>query len=407
MKVEFKHNPYLLVLWIYILSIEVFSYRAGFVLITYGLFALLILCSLRLGKLRVRTNMLFGYMLTLTIVFGFSIFVSVNASQTMRRWVTMFLMLVTSITIEWGFWETSADDLFDFFADTICQTCVVAFFFDFLTIGPSTYLGYILNGARLINVASQTNVMGMYGAVALNIMLYKTLFRRDKKIVPVYIFPVLMILASQSKKAILCVLLGLFLMLIMKYRHKKIVGVLVLCFAGVAVIYISQLPVFSAIIRRFTNALGTMTGSNLDSRDWSTYYRMQMIEEGLSLFNQHPLIGFGTDTYQFVSSFGTYSHNNYIELLANNGIIGFLAYYWVYLIIIAMLLKRVIKYNDDKATVLLAIIVEQLLMDYGSVNYYNKIVYIYISWILLYLDHRKREKTLGEIDDQGFYNYGT
>ena len=204
-----------------------------------------------------------------------------------------------------------------------------------------------------------------------------------------------MILASQSKKAILCLLLGLFLMLIMKYRHKKIVGVLVLCFAGVAVIYISQLPVFSAIMHRFTNALGTMTGSNLDSRDWSTFYRMQMIEEGLNLFNQHPLIGYGTDTYQFVSSFGTYSHNNYIELLVNNGLIGFIAYYWVYLVIIGVLLKRVIKYNDDKAIVLLAIIVEQLLMDYGSVNYYNKIVYIYISWILLYLDHRKREKTLG------------
>lgn len=392
MKVEFKHNLYLLVLWVYILSIEVFSYKAGFVLITYGLFGLLILFSIKLGKLKLRTNMLFGYMLILTIVFGFSIFVSVNASQTMRRWVTMFLMLVTCITVEWGFSETSADDLFDFFADTICQTCVFAFCFDFVTIGPSTYIGYIMNGARLMNVASQTNVMGMYGAVALNIMLYKTLFRRDKKIILGYIFPILMILASQSKKAILCVLLGLFLMLIMKYRHKKIAGLLVLCFAGVAVIYISQLPAFSAIMRRFTNALGTMTENNLDSRDWSTYYRMQMIEEGINLFKQHPLIGYGTDTYQFVSSFGTYSHNNYIELLANNGLIGFIAYYWVYLIIIVMLLKRVIQLNDDRAIILLALAVEQLLMDYGSVNYYNKIVFIYISWILLYLDHKKREK---------------
>lgn len=407
MKVEIKRNPYQLVLWVYILSIEVFSYRTSLVFVTYGIFALLVLCGIKLGKLKVRTNMLFGYMLTLTIVFGFSIFVSVNTSQTMRRWVTVFLMLVTCITIEWGFLETTADDLFDFFADTICQTCVVAFFFDFLTIGPSTYIGYILNGARLMNVSSQTNVMGMFGAVALNIMLYKTLFRRDKKIIPVYIFPILMIMASQSKKAILCVLLGLFLMLIMKYRHKKIVGVLVLCFAGIVVIYLSQLSAFSAIMIRFTSALGTVTGNNLDGRDWSTFFRMQMIEEGINLFKQRPLIGYGTDTYQYVSSFETYSHNNYIELLANNGLIGFVAYYWVYLVIIVILLKRVIKYNDDKAIVLLAIALEQLLMDYGSVNYYNKIVYIYISWILLYLDHRKRENALGKIDDQGIYNYGT
>lgn len=389
-RLEMKYNPFRLALWVYILSIEIFSYQAGFVYISYVLFALLLLTSAKRSELKIKEDMLTAYMLILTLVFGLSIFISVNASATMRRWITMALMMLTCISIEWGFRSTSADELFDFFADAICQTCIFAFFFDFLTIGPSTYIGYILRGARLMNVASQTNVMGMYGAAALNIMLYKTLFCKNRKIIPAYIFPILMILASQSKKAILCVLLGLFLMLIMKYRQRKILGIFILFFVVLMVIYISQLPAFSAIMRRFTNALGTMTNSTTD-RDWSTYFRMQMIDEGIELFKQRPILGHGTDTFGYISSFGTYSHNNYVELLANNGLLGLFAYYWVYPVAIIMLLKRIISYNDTKAILLLALLVNQLLMDYGSVNYYNKIVYIYISWILLYLEHSKKE----------------
>ena len=382
-------------LFLYILSIEIFSYRAGFVFITYGLFALVLLLSLPKSHGKLSASILFKYMFILLLAFGLSAVTSTYFSMSIRRWFTMVLMFLTCLAIEIGFADSSENDFFEYFCNTIIYSCVVAFFYDFITIGPSTYLRYIVQGSRLTSVASQTNVMGVYGAIALNVMFFEVFFNRRKRILPLMVFPLLMILASQSKKAILCVLVGIFIMLALRYRKKKFAGAIVLLIAGLLFVYLTRLPIFESILYRFTSAFETASTGSTQITDWSTYNRMIMIQRGIELFKQKPFLGHGIDTYQFVSGMGGYSHNNYVELLANNGLIGTIAYYWVYLYAAIRLLKMVTKYNKEKATLLLVIIVTTLLLDYGEVSYYNKMTFIYISWVLIYMDKAKREELYG------------
>lgn len=378
-------------LFFYILSIEIFSYRAGFVFITYGLFALALLLSLPKSHGKLTASILFKYMFILLLAFGLSAVTSTYFSVSVRRWLTMFLMFLTCLAIEIGFRYSSADDFFEFFSNAIIYSCVLAFFYDFITIGPSTYLRYIVQGSRLTAVASQTNVMGVYGAIALNIMFFEAFFNKRKKVLPLMVFPLLMILASQSKKAILCVLVGILIMLALHYRKKKFSGVIVLLIAFFLFMYLTRLPIFESILYRFTSAFETASTGSTKITDWSTYNRMIMIQKGIELFKERPLIGHGIDTYQFISGFGVYSHNNYIELLANNGLIGTIAYYWVYLYAAVVLGRLVFRRNDEKSILLLVIIIATLLLDYGEVSYYNKMTYVYIAWVLVYFVKRNNE----------------
>lgn len=390
-QVKWKRTGFLEVaFFLYILSIEIFSYRAGFVFITYGLFALVLLLSLPKSHGKLTATILFKYMFILLLAFGLSAATSTYFSVSIRRWLTMFLMFLTCLAIEFGFGDSSADDFFEFFSNAIIYSCVIAFFYDFIIIGPSTYLRYIVQGSRLTAVASQTNVMGVYGAIALNVMFFEILFNKRKKIIPLMVFPLLMILASQSKKAILCVLVGIFIMLALRYRKKRFAGLIVLLIAVFLLIYLTRLPIFESILYRFTSAFETTATGGAQISDWSTYNRIIMIQRGIDLFKQKPFLGYGIDTYQFVSGMGGYSHNNYVELLANNGLIGTIAYYWVYLYATIKLLKMVTKYNKEKAALLLVIIVSTLLLDYGEVSYYNKMTFIYVSWVLIYIDKTKR-----------------
>lgn len=74
--------------------------------------------------------------------------------------------------------------------------------------------------------------------------------------------------------------------------------------------------------------------------DTSGNVRIAMIKEGIYLWAQAPFFGNGIGQFSALSSFGTYSHNNYIEVLCNFGIIGFCLYYGIYILIINQLIRR-------------------------------------------------------------------
>ena len=156
-----KITAFELVFFLYVLSIEIFSYRSGFVFITYGLFALIILLTLPKSGWKIENSMLFRYMFILVIAFGLSTIFSAYISNSIRRWVTMLLMLLTCWSIELGFKEKNSQEFFDFFCSVVSYTAVIAFFYDFVSIGPSNYISVITQGTRLTDVASQTNVAGV------------------------------------------------------------------------------------------------------------------------------------------------------------------------------------------------------------------------------------------------------
>lgn len=69
--------------------------------------------------------------------------------------------------------------------------------------------------------------------------------------------------------------------------------------------------------------------------DASSFERLDMIQYGLRMWQQSPLWGHGNEAFRV--EYGKYSHNNYVELLANYGLIGFSFYYIPFLILSASL----------------------------------------------------------------------
>lgn len=125
------------------------------------------------------------------------------------------------------------------------------------------------------------------------------------------------------------------------------------------------------------------------------YTEYSIIERSLlrvnawNLFKQYPVFGYGLDafksyTYMNGTSF-VYAHNNYLELLASTGIIGFSLYYFSILSLCKRLLNLYWKSNERCLIYPIAFIITQLVLDYGQVSYFviSYITIFFVSSIYL------------------------
>lgn len=133
--------------------------------------------------------------------------------------------------------------------------------------------------------------------------------------------------------------------------------------------------------------LGNASGLDVDM---SLNERNFYMESAIELFKENPILGYGGNNFMSYMrnveySHVAYSHNNYTELLATLGVVGFTIYYSFWGYIIVKLYKRYNTINDNKYLLLFIINMIIVLMDYGNVSYFNEfnIVLLIISYINL------------------------
>jgi O-antigen ligase len=111
--------------------------------------------------------------------------------------------------------------------------------------------------------------------------------------------------------------------------------------------------------------------------------RANMARFGIDLWRDQPLLGLGAGQFRVFYS-GSYSHNNYVELIANSGLVGLLAYY----VFFGMLLRRILGMSRvARAPVylpawLLTYVILLLLLDIGMVSYYEKTTWVSYALLL-------------------------
>lgn len=209
---------------------------------------------------------------------------------------------------------------------------------------------------------------------------------------------ILMIFVSGSRKAFIIVFIGIFLFLLLKSinskncfnRLIKIWGVIV---SIIVVIYVSsKLPIFQSIIRRFLTMIKTLSYATIDSA--STYTRIKLINLGIKIFKEHPILGIGIDNATelvaglFYKDY-YYLHNNYIELLADGGIIGFGIYYFIYVILFIKLWKNR-DFTSGEFNIVCVLFILRLIIDFGMVSYEGKLTYFFL--LIFYLKANEFEK---------------
>ncbi len=201
-----------------------------------------------------------------------------------------------------------------------------------------------------------------------------------------------MLLLTGSRKSLAFVLLGILFILYFNYRKANIgkkLFILLIVVAGCILLYnvITTQEMFSTINERlkllFEGVFGEGSSYETDQM------RKIMISEGLEAFYENPIFGNGTG-YSY-SLFGTYSHNNFVELLMNYGIVGFVAYYAIYLCLLFKLWPLV-KSRNLYAIYFFVYTSVQLLLGIGWVNYYERSVQIVTALAFGYIFTVKKQQ---------------
>lgn len=239
--------------------------------------------------------------------------------------------------------------------------------------GVEQYTDAMLSGERMGGDIANQNTFGIvFGNAALSTAYYFVVQKKRIHLLPFAVF-VVFAFSSGSRKAMLMIIAGIIVIAVLHYGIRQIYRTLIVsAVVLVGAIILLQTPVFGVLAQRLTTMLrGEETASDRA--------RQSMIEFGLELFRQRPIHGFGLDNFRALYIGRTYSHNNYIELLASGGIIALVLYYLMFLLPTGgLLLSRKKKEKLPAMHVMLLVwLVVELFFGVALVQFHLK-----NSWIL-------------------------
>ena len=242
-------------------------------------------------------------------------------------------------------------------------------------IPPSQWLSSRLGS---VEFGMNSNVVGIFLTFSAIFSFYLAKYNNSKKnyfLVLIFLFSIFL---TGSRKAIFMVIGGIVGILYFNTKglsSKVRVTFSIIFLMFVVYFMLMNIPTLYQIAGQrieilINSIIGTGTG------DISTNIRGNMVEKGISLLKERPLIGYGIGSYTKVANFGTYSHNNYIELLVGVGILGTFTYYSMYI----YLIKKLFKYKGNPSvSPLLVIVILMTIIDYGFVSYYTVLYHLLLA----------------------------
>ncbi len=252
------------------------------------------------------------------------------------------------------------------------------------------YLDYDKQG-RIGSLITNVNSMGFIFSNAFVCCIMMILSKETKlkwiKIPMVALMAVfgIMSLLTGSRQAVIFVILGiittaLYYMRNLTVKRKLLTLVFFAALLVTAVTVIRNVPAFGTVKERMEELFDILNGGS--SATASDGNRIRMINEGFDKFLESPLFGNGTSyTYEM---FGAYAHNNFIELLVNYGLVGFLLYYIPYFFVLPGVI-RIARKGDLYAIYFAVFIIIELILSVVNVHYYMRPVQITIMMAYKYV----------------------
>lgn len=255
----------------------------------------------------------------------------------------------------------------------------IAIFFTLKTYSVGELMMGIQGLQRLGDRLCGINSFGMFHAILSIFCCYKMIEENNKKKKMInaffWILFLFFALTSGSRKALLGSVLG-FLGLSILYvsKNKKSKMFFKISIVGILLFYIFySFGLLDGIIGRLFDSNNVAVESDK--------IRTDMISIALQGWKNHILFGNGFNSFILKSGFNTYSHNNYVELLYNVGLVGTIIFYFPKLYITIIYFKT---YLQDKRDALLVFFFISelilLLFDFACVSYYSFLLN-YIWWI--------------------------
>lgn len=368
---------------IYLVSLHLFSFRPDAVILSHAVLLMLVAI---IGCYIVRTARLpVGIYFSLLAVFYFwsllTFYWSPVSAVTFAKAVTLGQLCFVSYLL-FVYMDSRAK----------IERAIVMLALSYVVLGLytiSTYgLGNLLGGSMAQRIGaeiSQENILGTSLATGAVLCFYYALFKGRWVSYSFCIALAILSSLTGSRKALLFLAIGFVFLLLMKYKLRRLGKALaVFSVLGVAVFVVLQLPQFELVFSRMETALNLLQGEG--KVDNSALERTRMAALGWELFTQRPLTGYGLDSFRYYYGLEeggrvTYSHNNFIEMLVNGGLIALLSYYAIY----AYGIWKLLRIADATALILCTLLLLQLAGDLAQVSYYMKITYITFALVFAYI----------------------
>lgn len=382
----------ILIFSIYYVGVLIFDLNDVYYSIAQALFIMLAACFLfiQLGmRKRMLISSLHWRLVEVLCLFFVSSILGINMSFSTIRLRTILMNIILSMIV-YNLLYYSMDERY--LEKIFLWGGIIYFAWTLYIYGLSEFFQMLQSGnERLGNEVSQTNVFGMNAGVFAVAYIYWLIMRKKYWYLPLIAAMILLIAASASRKAVLVLPLAFVFCLVMKNGirrgYKSLLAVaLMIPVVGI----LMQWDVFALAFNRLLSMLNLVKGEKVDL---STQIRQEMITYGIKWYWKRPILGYGLDCYKAlaINVFGTlsYAHNNYVELLVDVGVVGFVAYYGIYAGLIVKLV-RLHKHHFQRNFYLLILLI-MLFNDIGSVTYVYKTTYIYWTMVAVYIARSKNK----------------
>jgi putative inorganic carbon (HCO3(-)) transporter len=267
---------------------------------TYVAFTFVSLClgSLYLGQSSLfpspeRFGMWREYMIMPTLLL-----LTVAASPTRRQMKAMILvMCLATLALDHNFWNFVSEKDFSAFSDDLRD---------------ASSMGY-----------AGSNGLAAFGAQATALLLALAAFERKVLLSIGYralaVFTIICVMYSFSRGGYLAVLVGCVFIGVVRQRSLLIL-LLVFAWAGTSLV-----P--KVVQQRVSMTYDEQSGS----LDHSANTRLTLWEDAMQVFHTNPVIGTGFDTYAYLHRVGDYqdTHNFFLKVLFETGIVGMVIFLWL------------------------------------------------------------------------------
>jgi O-antigen ligase len=222
--------------------------------------------------------------------------------------------------------------------------------------------------------ANSVGMMTSVGAI-LALYFYRNIKKKKGKLLKfllilAIVFLAVLSLLTGSRKAVIILMGGIAAYIFLSSKGKRI-RALLFCILVILLLWyvVMEVPYFySTAGWRIEAFLSQFTGEGeLDS---STKARQTLIAAAVDAWLQKPIFGHGLDCFRYFGQIATgrnyYAHNNYLEILADLGIVGLVTYYGAYLHIFIQSWRK----RADKLSLLFFVLIcVMLVTEYACVTY--------------------------------------
>ena len=329
---------------------------------------------LKKQKIEIHKEFYTKWVISFFVFCAFSFFWSVSRSNTISALLSMLYVVACNFILAFILSKSGDQYVYSMMRYSIYGAIAHGLSI-FLRHGFNIY--FLSRGGTIVENANTLTFICCFSFIFCFVLLVSNKVGR-KKLYYFFAF-ILFIFAflTTSKKFVLYLGSFFFAYFIGNSKNKnKLVNRLLISLAVIIAAYFLFMKVpflYRLLGNRFETMLSGIMGSSTDA---STSFRLAMIQYGYGWFLSKPVFGYGLDCFKYLlgtnyttwaGTAGVYSHNNYIELMVNLGLVGLILYYSLYAKLIYIFCKQ--EKKNRGVLIAFSLIVSLMVAEIGQVSY--------------------------------------